>query len=263
MLEATATTPLKAVFRFPFQGSNWPERFLIGSAFIFAGFIIPFLPTIFVYGYALQVMRQAIKGQDLTLPAWDDWGKLGIDGLRGMVVNLVYLLPGALVSIGGMAIYFASSFAFPLMMGAAEQGRDETLALTMVMMFFVSFAIMMLSMFLGSLLGLLGTLPLPMATAHFIAQDKLATAFHVREWWRLLRANWLGYLISLVVAAGLIAVLYIALMLAYSTVCLCCLIPIIAAPIGFYLLLVSAALFGQTYRESVTLLEAKSEVTAS
>ena len=263
MSEAIATTPLKAIFRFPFQGPSSRDRFLIGSALIFAGTVIPIVPTIFVYGYTLQIMQQAIKGQDLTLPAWDDWGKFGVDGLRGIVVNLVYVLPGLIVSIAGMAIYFFSSLAFPLMLGAAEQGRGEELVIPMMMMFFVSFGIMMLALFLGSLLSLLGVLWLPMATAHFMAQDKLAAAFRVREWWRLLRTNWLGYLISLVISAGLIAVLYIGIMLAYYTICLCCLVPLIAAPIGFYLSLVSAALFGQTYRESVTLLEAKSETTSS
>ena len=45
-------------------------------------------------------------------------------------------------------------------------------------------------------------------------------------------------------------------MIAYCTVVLCCLIPFVLAPIGFYLSLVSAALFGQTYRESVSMVEA-------
>ena len=61
MSEAIATTPLRAIFRFPFQGPRWQDRFLIGSVLVFAGTVIPILPTIVVYGYALQIMRQAIK----------------------------------------------------------------------------------------------------------------------------------------------------------------------------------------------------------
>jgi hypothetical protein len=128
------------------------------------------------------------------------------------------------------------------------------------MLMFVGMGILMLSMFLGSLLMFLGALPLPMATAHMLACDKLGAAFRMREWYQLLRANWLGYGISFVIVAGLVAVLYTAIMLLYYSVVLCCIVPFVAAPIGFYLSLVSAATFGQTYRESVTLLEAKNEI---
>jgi hypothetical protein len=205
-------------------------------------------------------MRQAIKGQDLTLPAWNDWNRLLLDGLRGTAVSLVYLLPGLLIFLGGMGIYFATSFALPLMIGAAEQSGEEAMALPIMLMFFFGFGVLMLSMFLGMLLMFLGALPLPMATAHMIAHEKLGAAFRLREWWNLLRANWLGYGISLVIVAGLAMVLYTAITLLYYSVVLCCLVPFVTAPIGFYLSLVSAATFGQTYRESVTLFEAKNEV---
>jgi hypothetical protein len=56
---------------------------------------------------------------------------------------------------------------------------------------------------------------------------------------------------------GLAAILYYALTLAYITVILCFVIPLLMAPAGFYLSLISAALFGQTYRESTILLEAR------
>jgi hypothetical protein len=58
------------------------------------------------------------------------------------------------------------------------------------------------------------------------------------------------------VVAGLMAMLYLAIMLAYYTIILCCLIPFLLAPTSFYLLLVGAALFGQIYRESVAMMPA-------
>jgi hypothetical protein len=124
--ESSAVTPLKAVFRFPFQGPEWRNRFLVGTAFMFAGFVVPIVPLIFVYGYALQVMRQAIEGQDLTLPAWADFYRLGKDGLRGAAVSLVFMLPGALVSFGGMALYMAAS-CHALMAAAARDPQGEAI----------------------------------------------------------------------------------------------------------------------------------------
>jgi len=59
------------------------------------------------------------------------------------------------------------------------------------------------------------------------------------------------------------AILYTVLMIAYYTVVLCCFIPFLAAPIGFYLSLIGAALFGQTYRESAGILPASGQVTSA
>ncbi len=100
-----------------------------------------------------------------------------------------------------------------------------------------------------------------MATAHAIKHDKLSAAFRVREWWALLRVNALGYFITWVIVTGLLGILYFVSMLLYSTILLCLFIPLIIAPGSFYVGLVGAALFGQTYRESVDLLEMNGETT--
>ena len=250
MSAVSAITLLKEVFRFPFQG-KWRDRFLVGTALTFAGFLVPIVPLIFVYGYTLQIMRQAIEGAELTLPVWDDWNKLGKDGLRGIAVSFVYLLPGALVSFGGIALYSASMFAMPL--AAGESGQGEAI---FAVLFLVSMVIMFLSMGVGGLLSMAGAIPAPAATSHMLAHDQLSAAFHVREWWRLLKANWLGYLAAWIVVMGVAGILYLALTILYYTLVLCCLIPFVMAPIGFYLSLVSAALFGQAYRESVSTAEA-------
>jgi hypothetical protein len=259
MPEELTVTSLKDILRFPFQEPNWQSRFIIGVGLIFASLFIPiplvrWIPLILVSGYALKVMRQAVKGEGLFLPAWEDWGELGMDGLRGLLINLVYLLPGILVFYGGMGLYFVLSMAFPLLMAFTEESRGM-LALFPLLVF-GSLAIMLLSMFVGSLLFLLGVIPLPMARAHFVAKGEVAAAFRVREWWPLLRINKLGYFIAWVVVYGLTAILSLVLVLAYYSVILCCFVPFLVAPIGFYLSLVSAALFGQTYRESVAMLSA-------
>jgi len=154
-------------------------------------------------------MGQALKGEDVALPAWDDWGRLAMDGLRGVVINLVYLLPAMIVFLGGMALYFTSTFSFPLWMGAAEEAGEVALGAPLLLL--ASMAIMFLSMFIGSVLFVVGAIPLPVATAHFVVQDKLSAAFRVREWWPLLRVNKLGYFIAWVVVAGLMGISYFSL----------------------------------------------------
>lgn len=261
MSEAATIPSLKVIFRFPFQGPDWRSRFIVGTALLFAGFLVPIVPGIFVYGYVLRVMGQALKGEDVALPAWEDWGRLAMDGLRGMVISLVYLLPSMIVFLGGVALYFTSSILFPLLMGAAEEASEVALGAPLLLL--ASMAIMFLSLLIGSVLLVVGAIPLPVATAHFVVQDKLSAAFRVREWWPLLQVNKLGYFISWVVVAGLMGILYFVSMMTYYTCVLCCFIPFLGAPIGFYVSLVSAALFGQIYRESAAILASRELVPST
>lgn len=255
MTKVMATTPLRSVFQFPLRGPNWLSRFAIGCALILAGSFIPIVPMLFVYGYALQVMRQAIDGQDLVLPEWENWGKLGIDGLRATVVGLVYMLPGMLVIIGGMVLYFVGMIAFSAASAAAENA-GETLGAVAGLGFMAALAVFFLSLAAGPVLLLIGAVPLPAALANMVAHDKTQAAFHLRQLWPFVRVNKLGYLIAWVIIAGLVYILSLVMMVAYYSIVLCCFIPILIAPISFYLSLVGAALFGQTYRESAELLSA-------
>lgn len=243
MSDTTTITSLKEIFRFPFTGPEWRSRFLLGCALILAGLVIPILPGLLVAGYALRIMRQAIEGNELSLPPWDDWGKLFMDGLRYAVVSIVFFLPGFIVIGIGLAGYFGGFFV-----GATQETAEGFgMMLAGMGIYFIGLAV-------GMLLLALGAIPLPAATAHFVAQDNLAAAFRVREWWPILKANKLGYLIAWVTAFGLYSVQSFALGILIYTIVLCCLLPFAIPPAILYLSVFSAALFGRTYQESRALL---------
>lgn len=240
-----STHSLKDVLRFPFQDPNWVNRFLVGSALMLAAYLVPIVPALFVTGYILVVMRQAAKGKPLTLPAWENWGVLILDGLKGLAISLVFLLPGLLIFGGGMGLYFAGTFAFSI---AAEAG-SRSAAVPMIIMMFVLIGILFLSMALGTLFFMLGAAPMPGAAAHFAAEGRFGAAFQARAWWRCIQRNPLGYLLAWLVTLGLSALLYTLFMMLYYSVVLCLLTPFVLAPASFYLALVAAALFGQAYHE--------------
>ncbi len=56
MPDIAATSALKPLLKVPFQGPDWRNRFLIGSALLLAGFFVPLLPSIFVGGYTVAIM---------------------------------------------------------------------------------------------------------------------------------------------------------------------------------------------------------------
>lgn len=245
MSQAATVASLKDLLRYPFTGPDWRNRFLIGSALILVSSFVPIVPLIFVFGYVLEVVRRTAKGEEPSLPSWHDWGKLAVDGLRALAVQLVFLLPGILIVVAGWILYMVASLAVPIVSPLGDSGA---LGVALFLLF-GSLGIMFLGMAIGSLLALLGAIPLPAALAHLALHDRVLAGLRVREWWPILRANKLGYLVAWVVVAGLWAILYAVYMVVYYTVCLCCLLPVIMAPIIFYLALIGAALFGQAYHE--------------
>jgi hypothetical protein len=244
--QAHTISTLKETFGFPFRSPDWQGRFLVGSALLILSFVIPILPAIFVYGYVLDVMRQAIEGRPLSMPAWQDWGRFWKDGWRVFLVGLVFLAPGVALLCGGTALYFAGSLSLPFLQSSS--GEPSAAGLTF---FLLSFTIFFVSLFAGSLLAVLGTIPFPFAAAHLTAQDSLGAAFRTGEWWPALRRSKAEYFIAWVIVFGLFGIAYMATILAYYSLILCFLVPVLAAPLGFYASLVAGALFGETYREGI------------
>jgi hypothetical protein len=246
------TQSLKDLLGFPFRGKEWQSRFLVGLGLFLAGFV-PILPAVFLLGYFARVMRQAMRGEQLELPAWEDWGGLGKEGLRLFGITLIYLLPAQIVMFGGMASYFGGFFLLVPVMEAAERTREAAAAAPMIM--FALMGVMFLSMFLGYLLMFLGAVPLPMAMGRAVEQEKFGAAFHFREIAKLIWHNKAGYFAAWVVLAGLIAITYFVFMMFYMTLILIWVAFIVCIPFGFYLMTITAALFGQTYRESLAMVD--------
>ena len=249
MAEPMSVPSLKTIFRFPFQGAGWEKRFLVGTLLTFVSFIIPIVPAIFVCGYLLEVMRRAVKGEELVLPDWTDWGKLGLDGLKYFLVNLVFLLPGTLIYVVGFGFYFIATFSMSF--GSAFTQNSRGVADVFLPVFLLALLVFFISMFLGPLLFFLGAIPLPAAIANLAAEGRLAAGFRLRQWWPALWKNKLGYFITWTILFGLFFFLYLVFFLFYITCFLCWLIPFLMAPMGFYLGLVYAALFGLTFRDSL------------
>jgi hypothetical protein len=234
-----------AYFRFPFQGEDWQNHFLVGAAMAIGSFIVPILPFIFFAGYLLAVMRQTIHNQALELPAWDDWGRLAKDGLRAIGVGLVFMGPGFLIALTGQIIYFGWAVSMPFML-ESERSPEAFGG-----MFFLVFVIFFISMGLGILLSVLGMIPFPVAIAHMIYKERFSAAFAVREWWPILKANASGYFVAWVIMLGLGGMLYFVMMILYMSLVLCLFIPLIMGPLYFYMLVVTQAFFGTAYRSGM------------
>ena len=205
---------IKALLKFPFKEPGWQNNFIVGSALLLANYIIPIIPFIFVLGYVLTIMRKVIQGEEPSLPAWDNLGKIAADGLRGFVAALIYLLPSLVLLIGGYIVYFVSIFT---------QTQTEQLSLAPLL----GMAFFFIGIFGGLILLTLGLIPLPAALANLAAKGHLGAAFEVTEWWRTIKANPWGYFGAWVLTVGLGYIGYWFSYLPFYTLILCCLVPLI------------------------------------
>jgi hypothetical protein len=229
---------------YPFEDPDWVNKLLILGAIALAGFVIPFLPWIFIYGYAAQITRQAaLEGGLPKLPSWDDWTALLLDGLRAAGVYLVYWLPVVVLFFTAFGVIFIPTFSAIIAENTGNAG-DEVVAPLLLLGVLGFFALLMLAFVVSMVVGLF--VPLPLARA--IVEQRFAAAFEPRPVWALVKANFGGLVITwlLIVVIGLLAGIAVQFLA----------VTIILAPVGAvlttaYLPLVQAALYARLYRDAV------------
>lgn len=80
-------------FSYPFEDAEWVKKLLFGALFA----LIPIAGLIILTGYSVQLIRNVHRGDSQPLPAWDNIGEKFVDGIKVVVVALVYLLPAIVV----------------------------------------------------------------------------------------------------------------------------------------------------------------------
>jgi len=233
-------------FTFPFKARDWGGKFLVGSLLLLASYIIPIIPAIFVLGYVMRGMVYTVDTGEKRLEDWDDWVDLGVKGILYILVYFIYLLPGLVLFAGGLT----SAGVGIMLQGSA--GTALTFPLLVAGRLFLIFAI---AVFVAAAVVLIiGVLMAPVAIARLAATGELARALEADRVWAIILSQIGDFFLAwgLTIGFGYVASMLYGML--YYTVCCCILIPILAAPISFYILIFSMTLFAQVYRqgESVT-----------
>jgi hypothetical protein len=119
-----------------------------------------------------------IRGQGQLLPEWDNWGELIADGLKAIVIGIVYALPFILIS---------ACVGIPLGL-IGENGSNSASALSALL----SLALSCFNILWGIAISIL----LPAALAFWIADDELGSAFQFGKVFAFVRDNFTTYLIT-------------------------------------------------------------------
>lgn len=89
---------LSDALSYPRQHEHWLKTILIGGVLQILSFLI--IPAFIVQGYGVRVLRSAARGEE-TLPTFDEWGTLLVDGLKIFAISLTYvLIPYILLGAG-------------------------------------------------------------------------------------------------------------------------------------------------------------------
>ena len=237
-----ASGQLKRIFSYPFKADNWQRKFVIGSLLTLPSLLIPILPAVFLFGYYSRIFKDIVdRKAEPPLPAWEDWERLFIDGLRVVGIWIIYFLPGILLFIFSYLVLFLVAILDSIVSSTGIQVLLPFFGMT-VMMGFLGFAI---------LYALVISFIMPAAIGHAIVNEDFFAGFHIGAWWPILKANLLGFFISLVILLGLVVVAQFLVQFLYFSIFLCCLIPFILSPVLFYITIVTAPLFGLNYLEGV------------
>ena len=249
-MQMFSTKKLSDWLAYPFKQEKAGNKILIGSALILAGFVIPFIPMIFVAGYLAKISKRITAGDGkLELPEWDDWGELFKSGLRLFGVGLIYSLPMLIVFTIGFFAYFGSFV--PLMIDDSSMGAPILMMLGMGVMFF--------TIAIGMLLSLIEGIILPAVLMHVIHHDQFSKGFDFKGWWSIFRKNLWGFMVAFILMFGLYYLYYmLVVVVAYSFV-LAIAVPFLSAFASFYLGLLFMPLMAQAYYEGSDHLVTKEE----
>lgn len=174
---------LEDALEYPFRGEDAATRLLVGGALPFLGiaiylvglllvfllvgiFVLPLaiVPRVFLWGYLVAVVAAVLAGNEEP-PGFDDWKRLGVDGLKAVLVSIGYSLPLVLFVVA-LGVVAAVTGAF------AEQAN--TAAASAVGVLLVGFALA------AAIYSLLLYYLLPAAIVNMVRADDVAAAFHLR-----------------------------------------------------------------------------------
>jgi len=212
-------------FTFVFEDEAWLTKILIMAAILFLGVFFSWLVLIpaivaaaLINGYMVEIIRNVLRGQLDELPEWDNWGDLIVDGLKVIVIQIVYALPAIIV---GLCLSIA-------MTAAGNNGEGLVVFLSVVMSCLIL------------LWAIVVSILLPAATAIFAATNDLAAAFRFGEVFALVRNNLSTYLITFIMS-------WVASFIGGLGSIVCGVGAFITGPYGY---MVTGHLYGQAYLAS-------------
>jgi hypothetical protein len=168
-------------FQYVTKDEGWIGKLGIGAIFSLLVVTVPFL-----VGWSLGIVRNVMNDVEKPMPAWDNWGKLFMDGLKILVAQFIYTLPL-------WAIMCIAAVLTGAMGSATEVGSDGLAALGAITIGIMSCLLLIVSVVLFFLSPAI-------IIQYVLTGDDFGACFHVGEVWAIARNNIANILIVVIVA---------------------------------------------------------------
>lgn len=206
-------------FSFVWKDPDWIKKLAIASIVVLVGLLTAGLVMIPLGGWMVAIVRRVIRGEEPALAEWADFGSLIIDGLKVVVVAIVWSIPLLLI-VGCFST-----------VAAVAANQDSSGTFTSIL----SILNACVSLPYGVILGLL----LPASIGEIADHGQLGQALNPANAVKLVRANPGGYIIAWLlagIASGILSTVG-------TLICVIGVFPAIA-----YASAVTGHLYGQAYK---------------
>jgi len=213
-----------------FDNPKWFLRLVLAALFV----PIPIIGQLYLLGWAMEVVRRVIEGEEETLPELE-FSKFFKRGFFVAVITIAYLIiPSILLGIttGGTAL--------------GELVDNETLEIALLV-------VTVCLSILGFIFILVVWFIFPAVFGNFVAEDKFSAGFNLKQIFALLKAAPATYL---AVLGGSILAAMICSIAVVSTVVVTPLNTLLYAPVFFAIL---THMWGQAYLKAKQNLDLKEE----
>lgn len=226
---------------FVFEDEEWVSKLLLGAVIS----IIPFFGGAAVTGYAIAVLRNVQAGSQRPLPRWDRLGEYFVDGLMFWVATLIYSIP---------LLIFVCPIALVWILPAAAGDNQDATAILSSIAGLISAGLGCLSLLYALLLWLL----MPVLQIRFAETGELGSCLRFGQVFRFLFEHigsiiiaqllvWAAAFVATTVLGGVIGFLGLVPICGWV---LASLLGLGGIPIGVWVMLVAAYLYGQIGRRA-------------
>ncbi|MBI5825119.1 MAG: DUF4013 domain-containing protein [Chloroflexi bacterium] len=223
---------------FPFKDAEARKYLLVGGLVSIAAFFIPILPYLVLYGYAVIIARQVLRGESPHMVPWEDWGGMLKDGAKLFGIRMIFSIP---ILILAMPL-FAASFAMPFIAENMDSASADSLITIMSLVMLGTFCILIP-------LSLPLTVLIPAAEMHMVDNNDFAAGFRLKEWWQIFRANLGGFIVAFGIYYIVSMALVIVMQILVATLIFACLLFILIPAMTIYLTLVMYTTIAIAYRD--------------
>jgi hypothetical protein len=151
---------LKRAFGYPLDDEEWVVKIIIGIVLS----IIPII-NFFALGYTYRIFKKGVLNEELSLPEWDQWGELFIQGFLVFLIRFIYLFIPKVIMGSGIVLLFVCFYRLDNGIPFADILGTGALLLS------VGFVFYLLMCFFY-----------PMALANYARNDEqLGAAFHLGD----------------------------------------------------------------------------------